>query len=76
MYLPSVLSKNCLLQVIQPLYSEGNDLIWNGQGFPPQIQRAAKDTKVVFAVQWIFGSLYILYILDVQFIFSIQDNWC
>ena len=27
------------------LYSEGNDNIWNEQGFPPQIQRADLTTE-------------------------------
>ena len=44
MYLPSVSVNNCLLQLIYPLYSEGNDIKWNEQGFPPQIQRAGLTT--------------------------------
>ena len=57
MYLPSVSVKNCLLQVIWPLYLEDNDIKWNEQGFPPQIQRAGLTTVYanrVLTLDWLY----------------------
>ena len=44
----SVSLKSCLLQVIHPLYSEGNDIESNEQGFCPKIQRAGLTTVLQF----------------------------
>ena len=56
MLLPSVSVKNCLLQIIQSSQSEGNDIKWNEQGFPPTDSEGRSNNsigKVMYHLKWL-----------------------